>query len=269
MNTGDEKAVKNIQSVHRALDILECISESGSGYRLGDLADRCQLNKTTAFHLLKTLEVRGYVEKSYDSKIYKLGWKSYDLFSDTYEKLNIRSAILPYMEEIRRRTDETVSLYNYLQFQGYYVGICIIQLESNQPLKFSSKLGSRIPLHCTAAGKVHLLCYSGDVLTDLMAKMPYTSYTPATTGNAELLSEQLRDIRQAGYCIEREEFTPGICSVAVPLFKYSGRISFSVGISVPATRELDGRLNEIAHSMMDVLRGSTTHSELLFREPPL
>lgn len=57
----ENKPVKTIQSVHRALDILEFLVEKGDGQRLSSIADYCHLNKTTAFHLLKTLETRGYI----------------------------------------------------------------------------------------------------------------------------------------------------------------------------------------------------------------
>ena len=109
----EQKSVKNIQSVHRALDLLEAVCERGYGYKLGDLAARCGLNKTTAFHLLKTLEARGYIEQSYDTQMYKLGWKSFDLFADAYEKIDSTTIALPYMEKIHDIVDETVSFYYF------------------------------------------------------------------------------------------------------------------------------------------------------------
>jgi len=265
----NRKPEKSIQSVNRALDILECISYSGSGYKLGELAARCNLNKTTAFHLLKTLAARGYVEKSCDSQIYKMGWKSYELFSAFYENLDEMPFVLPYMEEIRKQTGETVSLYNYLLYQGYYAGVCVHQLESAQPLKYFPKIGSRVPMHCTAAGKVHLLSYSGEELAAQMEKMPYPRYTPFTPANAQEVLAQLEEVKRLGFCIEREEYMRGICSVAVPLFKYNGRNSFTVSVSVPLSRGSKSRLMKIGGVMQDILRHSNHYSELLYREPPL
>lgn len=268
-NTKERKPTKSIQSVERVLNILECICYSGSGYKLGELARRCNLNKTTAFHLLKTLETRGYVEQSCDSQIYKIGWKGYEIFSLFYEKLDQMPFVLPYMEEIRQQTGETVVLYNYLLYHGYYVGVCVHKLESSQPLKCSPQIGSRIPMHCTAAGKVHLISYSGEALAAQLRKMPYPRYTPHTPSGPEDLLEQLDKIREQGYCIEREEYRRGSCTVAVPLFKYNGRNSFTLSVSVPTSRGSISRLNKIGDTMKNILSRSTSYSELLYREPPL
>ena len=70
-----EKNVKTIQSVHRALDILEFAVFSGNGQKLSTITEHCHLNKTTAFHLIKTLEARGYLEQSPDTLSYKTGGK--------------------------------------------------------------------------------------------------------------------------------------------------------------------------------------------------
>lgn len=85
--------VKTIQSVDRALDILECLCLKNS-YKLGDLAEACSLNKTTAFHILKTFEARGYVEKSYDTQVYKLGWKGFELFAGLYQNIDVKPIII-------------------------------------------------------------------------------------------------------------------------------------------------------------------------------
>ena len=74
-----EKNVKTIQSVHRALDILEFAVFSGNGQKLSTITEHCHLNKTTAFHLIKTLEARGYLEQSPDTLSYKTGGKVFEL----------------------------------------------------------------------------------------------------------------------------------------------------------------------------------------------
>lgn len=261
--------VKTIQSVHRAFDLLETLAYAYGGYRLGDLAEKCGLNKTTAFHLVKTLEARGYVEQSYDTQVYKLGWKALQLFADVYCNIDIRPVALPFMDRIRDAFDETVSLYYFVKYEDYYVGSCLLQMESSQSLKFSSKLGSLIPLHCTAAGKLRFLCYAEDMLHQQLQKTPFDLYTPNTTDSPERLLSQLDDIKQKGFCIEQEEYLSGICSVAVPLFKYTGRIVYSLSVSIPSARATEDRLHEIADFMMNTLREATTYPDFLFHNPPL
>ena len=264
-----EKAPKTIQSVHRALEILERLAVAYSGWKLGDLAKACGLNKTTAFHLLKTLEARGYAEQSYDTQVYKLGWKAIELFAEFYQDIDIRPVAIPYMDKIRDQLDETVTCYYYVKVDDYYMASCIIQMESSQSLKFSSRLGSRAPLHCTAAGKVRWLGYDQDMLQKQLAKTPFPQYTQYTTATADDLLAQLPEIRRKGHCIEREEYMPGICSIAVPMFKYTGRVAYSISVSVPTVRADDQRLETIARVMMDVLKDATTYPDFQFKGAPI
>ncbi|WP_160634693.1 IclR family transcriptional regulator [Pseudoflavonifractor sp. 60] len=260
--------VKTIQSVDRALDILECLCFQNS-YRLGELAERCHLNKTTAFHILKTLESRGYVEKSYDTSVYKLGWRIFEVFAAIYQSIDIKPIILPYMERIREQTNETVNLNYFAKMENYYASINFIQLESSHSLKYSADIGTHTPIHCTAAGKVRFLGYSQAMLEEQLQYTPFDRYTEHTVTDPEVFRAQLDEIRKQGFCIEKEEYLPGICSVAVPLFKYTGRVIYAVSVSVPTFRASDQRLREIAVGMMDVLSSSTTCPDLLFKGAPI
>ena len=264
-----EKNVKTIQSVRRALDILEHLSTAYNGCRLGDVAKACNLNKTTTFHLLKTLETRGYIEQSYDTQVYKLGWRAIELFAEFYQNMDIRPVAVPYMDKIREILDETVTCYYFVKVEDYYMASCIIQMESSKSLKYSSKLGSRVPLHCTAAGKVRWLGYDEDMLKIQLEKTPFPIFTPYTTSCSEDLLAQLPEIRQKGYCIEREEYMPGICSVAVPMFKYTGRVAYSISVSVPTVRASDERLEEIAHVITETLKSATTYPDFQFKGSPI
>lgn len=260
--------VKTIQSVDRALDILECLCLKNS-YKLGDLAEACSLNKTTAFHILKTFEARGYVEKSYDTQVYKLGWKGFELFADLYQNIDVKPIIIPYMERLRDLTDETVTLNYFAKIDNYYTSINFIQLESSQSLKYSSKIGEHSPIHCTAAGKVRFLGYSKSMLEEQLQNTPFDPYTEHTVTDPEAFLAQLDEVRQNGYCIEKEEYLPGICSVAVPMFKYTGRVIYALSVNVPSLRASDDRLKEIAAIMMEVLSSATTCPDFLFKGAPI
>lgn len=263
-----DSPVKTIQSVDRALDILECLCMKNS-YKLGELAEACHLNKTTVFHLLKTFENRGYVEKSYDTQVYKIGWKGFEMFAALYQNIDIKPVIIPYMDQIRALTDETVTLNYFAKVDQYYASIDFIQLESSQSLKYSSKIGGRSPIHCTAAGKVRFLGYSDSMLEQQLQNTPFKRYTEKTVTDPELFRRQLETIRENGYCIEKEEYLPGICSVAVPIFKYTGRVIYALSVNVPSLRAGDERLREIAGIMMNVLSTATTCPDFLFKGAPI
>ena len=263
------KPVKNIQSVHRALDILELLVDNGYGLKLNEISTKCGLNKTTTFHLLKTLENRGYVEQSYDTQLYKMGWKLLETGYSTSQNSDIHPVADPYLARITALTGETTTLYYFMRVEDYYMAVTLMQRETEQPLKFTAPKGSRIPLHCTAAGKVRLLGYSPEMLDDQLAKMPLDSYTPATVTDPEIIKQQLTEIRKKGYCIAREEYLPGICSVAVPMYKYTGRVSYAVSVSVPSPRATDEYLDFIAKTMMEVLSTPSNYPDFQFKGAPL
>lgn len=250
----EEKKVKNIQSVHRALDILEYLIDTGNGFSLSTIADHCGLNKTTAFHLLKTLENRGYVEQSYDTQFYKPGWKSYDMASSLYNNLTIVQAGRPYMEQLFNEFDETVLICYCGKVQDQVMGTCCWQIESTNPLRTTLPIGTHLPLHCTSQGKVYLTGLSEQMLSDLINRLDMTPYTPNTITDRQILREQIEKIRSDGFCVEREEFQSGVCTVAVPIIKYTGRIIFSLVISMPTQRATDDRINAMIEKMLPMAR---------------
>ena len=84
---------KRIQSLDRALDIVELLIETGDGVKLSEIAAATGLNKTTAFHLIKTLEDRGYVEQSPDTLKYKTGYKMFENASRLYRLDEVKKMI--------------------------------------------------------------------------------------------------------------------------------------------------------------------------------
>lgn len=173
------------------------------------------------------------------------------------------------MERLRDLTDETVTLNYFAKIDNYYTSINFIQLESSQSLKYSSKIGEHSPIHCTAAGKVRFLGYSKSMLEEQLQNTPFDPYTEHTVTDPEAFLAQLDEVRQNGYCIEKEEYLPGICSVAVPMFKYTGRVIYALSVNVPSLRASDDRLKEIAAIMMEVLSSATTCPDFLFKGAPI
>ena len=250
----EEQKVKTIQSVHRALDILEFLVDSGNGFSLSTIAEHCKLNKTTAFHLLKTLENRGYVAQSFDTQFYKVGWKCYDLTSSLYDNQNVVQAGRPYMEQLLKEFNETVLLCHCTSMGHQTMGFCLCQLESTIPLHTSHPIGSRLPLYCTAQGKAYMTGLSEENLDRTLDELEFTPYTENTITDKDILKEQIAQIRRQGYCIEREEFQTGVCTLAVPVTKYTGRIIFSLVISMPTQRATDERLENMIRIMLPMAK---------------
>lgn len=240
----EDKKIKNIQSVHRALDILEYLVAGGSGKKLSEIAAACDLNKTTAFHLIKTLEARGYVEQSPDSLKYKYGGTLFQMATQVYQNVDLLTVCAPYMEQLFERYHETVGLYHYMKLDDKMQALCIQYIESTNPVKVSLSVGKWFPLHCTAVGKLYL---SGLDEKNLNLEL---SHTNLTENEIQKLLAHLDQIHRQRYCIECEEFEIGITNIAFPIYKWSGRVMASICISLPTQRATTDLLTEIGTQMV-------------------
>lgn len=247
----EEKKVKNIQSVHRALDVLEYLVEGGGGKKLSEIAAACNLNKTTAFHIVKTLEARGYVEQSPDSLKYKYGGTLFQMATQVYQNVDLIAVCTPYMEQLLERYHETVGLYHYMKLDDAIQALCIQYLESTNPVKVALSVGKWFPLHCTAVGKLYL---SGLNKQQLNMELGRAGRLGVSQENFAQICTQLEEIRGQCYCIEREEFEDGIVNIAFPIYKWSGRVMASICMSIPTQRATDKLLSEVAEQMIPFSR---------------
>lgn len=247
----EQKNVKTIQSVHRALDILEFLIFSGDGQRLSAITDHCGLNKTTAFHLIKTLEARGYLEQSPDSLSYKTGGKVFELALKAYQNINLTQICQPYLEQLSSQFNETVGVFHYSKIDGRMQTLCTSYVESTHPVKVSVTLGKWLPLACTAVGRLYLSCLSPESLEEALQ---LENYIPATEDDRKKLYVKLADAKRHGYSIEREEYEEGVVNLAVPINKYSGRAIASICITMPSQRASQNRLKEMAAAMKPISR---------------
>ena len=240
----EDKKIKNIQSVHRALDILEYLVASGGGKKLSEIAADCGLNKTTAFHLVKTLEARGYVEQSPDSLKYKYGGTLFQMATRVYQNIDLLSICTPCMEQLFDRYHETVGLYHYMKLDDKMQSLCIQYIESTNPVKVSLSVGKWFPLHCTAVVKLYLSALDDENLNFELNR------TDLSEHEIKKLSAHLKQIREQRYCVECEEFENGITNIAVPIYKWSGRVLAAICISLPTQRTTTELLAEISKEMV-------------------
>ena len=245
----EERQVKIIQSVNRALEILEFLMDAGDGFPLATIADKFNLNKTTTYHLLKTLESRGYVDQSFDTKFYKPGWKIYDIASKTWGNQTLVKAGKPYLEVLNKMFDETVLLCYSGMMNKKIEGICFCEIESSNPLRTSCPPGTILPLYCTSQGIEYLTGLAPDKYEEATKTIEFIPYTRNTILDLVTLRERVAQAKHDGFCIEREEFQEGVCTVAVPVFKYTGRVLFSLVISMPTQRATNKRFEEMIAAM--------------------
>ena len=224
-----------VQSVERALDILEFLSRSEGELGVGEIGAATGLAPGTAHRLLGTLASRGYIHKNARTRRYGLGLKSLTLAITTREKL--APLALPFLEALMRASQETANL-------AILEGNSMMYVEQVSPpsrmLRIFTEPGNRVPLHSSGTGKV-LLAYQPPRLIDfIIGRAGLTRQTSTTITDPGQLRSELRKIRRDGYAIDYEEQEEGVRCLAAPVFGTDGEIFAAISLSGPASR-LDGR----------------------------
>ena len=229
-----------VQSVERTLDIIETLSEHKTGVGVTTLSKELRLHKSTVHRLLTTLMLRKYVEQDTETSKYKLGMRLFELGNAVLSKLDIRQHAMPYLRQLWRTTGETIQLAIVDQYKVLYVDV----LETLERVGVKSNVGERVPLHCSAAGKVWLTNLPDDRLNEVLKFVKFEPFTPYTIDSAEKLKESVKQARENGFAIDNQEYSTDLISVAAPVKNYRGRVIACITITSPALRMNEDKIKE-------------------------
>ncbi|TDO48041.1 IclR family transcriptional regulator [Kribbella sp. VKM Ac-2527] len=224
--------------------ILEAFQLDDTDVSLSELSRRTGISKASVHRLAQELLEWGMLERS--GAEYRLGMRAFELGSRVPRFRVLRDTVRPYMESLHHATKETVHL-------AVRDGLEVLYLEKISPNPQAAKpsrIAGRMPLHCTATGKV-LLAYSAPTLLEEVLARPLERLTPSTVSLPGMLREQIRKVRSVGHAIELEETAIGYCSVAVPIFGSSELLLGALSITAPTFRADTARY---AAALTEVMR---------------
>lgn len=229
-STEPESGPRIVRSVARAAALLKVLAAHGRPMGLGDLATAIRISKPATFHLLRTLELEGFVAKSADAA-YSLDWGLYELGSAVIRSVDLTRVARLHLDRLAEETGEAVLL-------SILDGESVLYLDrgqSTESFTMVANVGRRSPLHTNASGKV-LLAYQDQHFIDAVLAKPLPANTSATVSTPRELEAQLLDARRDGYATCWQEQETGLSSVAVPVFDYTGRVCAAMAIAGPAER---------------------------------
>jgi DNA-binding IclR family transcriptional regulator len=235
-----EKSEYIIQAVSHALDLLEQFHDDVDELGVTELSKRLKLHKNNVFRLLATLESRGYIEQNKATENYRLGLKSLELGQTFIKQMGLLRQAKPILEKLVKECNETS--YVAIFKEGYIVYLDVV--ETDLTVRVVSRVGSRLPSYCTAAGKVHLAFMSEEEVDATLSPREMKPYTSTTFTDRQVLKSELQKIAEQGYAIDNEELDPGVRCVAAPIRDYTRRIVGAVSISGPSMRLPDERLEK-------------------------
>jgi len=227
----------SIQSVDRALYLLETIAEAGGEATLTDLANRTGLNISTCHHLLATLIKRGFAAKVPGRRLYALGPRMH-LLGHASLKVDLPRRAQPYLETINEVTGETVHL---AALQGDAV-VTLAVREARHPVRVGTgKIGRQEGPHVTATGKAILAWLPEDEMRRMLAP-GLKRFTENTITEFPAFVESLRIVRRNGYAIEREEHLPGVICVGAAIRDQAGTVIGAISASTPTMRASEAHI---------------------------
>lgn len=224
-----------VQSLERAALILDVLSRFSQGLSLGELSEKAGLSKGTAHRLLTSLSYLDFIRQDPFNKQYLLGFKLVELGNSLLNQIDFRIEARPFLMELAERTKETVHMVILDGDKVLYIDK-VEASGSATGLRMASMLGSRIPAHCSAVGKVLLAYLPEEKFTEMVGARPLPKRTKNTITDPGKLRAHLKHVRRNGYALDNEENEIGIRCVAAPIRDQRGEVISAISISAPAIR---------------------------------
>jgi DNA-binding IclR family transcriptional regulator len=238
------EAPSNVQSVDRALTILETLARSGEA-GVTDLAAALEVHKSTAFRLVATLEAHGLVEQIDGRGKYRLGIGLLRLAGATTARLDVVQEARPISRKLAADTGETVNVAVLADRSALYLD----QVAGSSALQSHNWVGQHIPLHATANGKVLLLDLDEDRWVEMLGRLQ--AYTKSTITTRDRFRKELAQVREQGYAVAVDELELGLAAVAAPIHNAHGDVIASMSVSGPTFRLTEERIDGIVPVLVE------------------
>lgn len=230
------------QSIQRSLDVIETLSAAPEfGYTLTELSEELNLPKSTVTRLLANLEVRGFVDQD-ALRRYRIGMRLFTIGGRALANSNLRISARPYLEDLSQRVGESA----YLGVLDMDHVLYVDRIESPQPVKALSPIGSHRPINATAMGKVLLAFMEREKAVGLLERTGFASRTPKTVDSPDEFLRQLDAVRQSGFAIDVGEWDEGLTCLGAPVRARSGEVVAAIGVSGPSWRLSGDRYGEVS-----------------------
>jgi DNA-binding IclR family transcriptional regulator len=203
-----------IQSVYRAMRILSLFTFSTPRLGISEISRAVNLHKGTVQGLVKTLADGGFLQQDQETRKYQLGLKIYELGFITAGNLEINRQASNPAHELAKKTR---SLVHVAILQEDSAVITLGAYPRSIPF-LSRQFGPRVPLHCTALGKVFLSFMEQSEIEAYFERTEFVPYTPNTILEKDRLVEELEETRKSGYSINREEHLLNRAAIGAPVF---------------------------------------------------
>jgi IclR family transcriptional regulator, KDG regulon repressor len=227
----------------RALALLDVLAELPSGARVGELAQRTEINQSTVSRLLGTLMARGFVDRDDATARYRLGLRLVAYADAVLAGLDVRTIARPHLERVVAQTGETATL----SVPGGTQPFTIDFVPSPSNVASRGELGRPSVTHATVTGK--LLLAFGPLPLERLGPEPYERFTDRTLTTRAELAREVDRVRADGVAYGREEREPGLNAVGAPVLGREQALTAMLSIQGPASRLNPRRMPGLASEL--------------------
>jgi DNA-binding IclR family transcriptional regulator len=230
----------------KALAVLEVVAASSQSISISEVAEKVQVDRSTAYRMLSTLQVAGYITQEKNTKRFKLSYKVISISRNLLIDNEVSSLFHRTMNAITAATQESVGLSVLDGLQT----VLVQQVRGIQRVNVAFQVGDRSELHSTSIGKV-LLAYQDPAYVERVIANGLVKRAVNTFTDPDEFRNELQRIRSKGYAFDNQELADDMRCVAVPIFESGGRVTRGFSISGPATRFTLDKLDELKIPMLE------------------
>ena len=216
----------------RLLLVVEEIAKAGTPLKPMQLSAALGLPKPTIHRLLQTAEAEGFLQRDLDGRSYGPGPRLRQIAVHTMSSERLRTGRLAILKSVAEEIGETCNLATPDREGMTYLD----RVETKWPLRIQLPIGTQVPFHCTASGKMYLSTLRESTLAAVLNSRPLEALTEKTIITPDALRAELAETRKRGYSQDAEEFMLGMTAVAVPVIDSTGRLMATLSVHAPDQR---------------------------------
>ncbi|WP_407494073.1 IclR family transcriptional regulator [Pseudooceanicola sp. MF1-13] len=228
-----------VQSVDRALTLLELISKDPEGSRLSDLARTAGLAASTTHRLLTALEQRGFAQVDASTGRWHVGRAAHSVGATWGKTRTLLAPATPFLRRLRDATRETANLG--IIENGRV--ITIAQAESREIMRAISPPGGSAPIFCSGMGKAIISTWPDEYIDRLIDEYGFHAATSHSLTSRAAAHAEIATIRAQGYAMDDEEFVPGLRCVAAVVHGPGGDAIAAVSVSGLSIRMTEDKVD--------------------------
>jgi len=213
----------------RAFSVLDYVVRANGPASLDEVTRGCSLPKPTVFRILEMLQEANLLQREPVSKRYTVGPRLASFALDVLQRSDLHAQYQSILQNLVNETGETCNLTVIEGIDVFYLH----RVETSLPLRLSLKPGTRVPLHCTASGKLFLSQLPPRQVSRLLGLAPLKRYTDNTITDRETLDKELKKTRETKVGTYDSEYFDDSVAIAVPVGDQNG---IAVALHAPSSR---------------------------------